>query len=59
VLLLFTDKQGEASCASLNGGKSQDAIIDEFRRKGEGAKPGLKVYNALMVVVDKLLTGFD
>jgi type I restriction enzyme R subunit len=59
VLLLYTDKQGEASCASLNGGKNQDAIIDEFRRKGEGAKQGLKVYNALIVVVDKLLTGFD
>ncbi len=59
VLLLYTDKQGEATCASLNGDKNQDAIIDEFRRKGEGAKHGLKVYNALMVVVDKLLTGFD
>ena len=59
VLLLYTDKQGEVSCASLNGGKDQEAILDEFRRKGEGAKPGLKVYNALMVVVDKLLTGFD
>ena len=59
VLLLYTDKQGEASCASLNGGKNQDAIISEYRRKGEGAKPGLKVHNALIVVVDKLLTGFD
>ena len=59
VLLLYTDKQGEASCASLNGGRNQDAIINEFRRKGEGAKQGLKVHNALIVVVDKLLTGFD
>jgi type I restriction enzyme R subunit len=59
VLLLYTDKQGEASCASLNGGKDQDAIINEYRRKGEGAKQGLKVHNALIVVVDKLLTGFD
>lgn len=59
VLVLYTDKQGEVSCASLNGGKNQDAIIDEFRRKGEGAKQGLKVHNALIVVVDKLLTGFD
>jgi len=59
VLLLYTDKQGEPTCASLNGGRNQDAIIDEFRRKGEGAKQGLKVYNALIVVVDKLLTGFD
>lgn len=59
VLLLYTDKQGEATCASLNGGRNQDAIIDEFRRKGEGAKQGLRVHNALIVVVDKLLTGFD
>ncbi|MDD4913343.1 MAG: DEAD/DEAH box helicase family protein [Sideroxydans sp.] len=59
VLLLYTDKQGEASCASLNGNRNQEAIIDAFRRKGEGAKQGAKVYNALIVVVDKLLTGFD
>lgn len=59
VLLLYTDKQGEASCASRNGGKNQDAIIDEFRRKGEGARQGARAYNALIVVVDKLLTGFD
>ena len=59
VLLLYTDKQGEASCASLNGGKNQDAIIDEFRRKGENARQGAKIHNALIVVVDKLLTGFD
>jgi len=59
VLLLYTDKQGEESCASRNGGKNQDAIIDEFRRKGEGAKQGLKIHNALIVVVEKLLTGFD
>ena len=59
VLLLYSDKQGEPSCASLNGGKNQDAIINEFRRKGEGANAGQKVYNALIVVVDKLLTGFD
>ncbi len=59
VLILFTDKQGEESCSSLNGGKNQDAILDEFRRKGEAAKTGLQVFNALIVVVDKLLTGFD
>lgn len=59
VLILFTDKQGEVSCASLNNGKNQDAILDEFRRKGEAAKAGLQVFNALIVVVDKLLTGFD
>lgn len=59
VLVLYTDKQGEPNCATLNGGRNQDAVIDEFRRKGEGAKQGLRVNNALIVVVDKLLTGFD
>ena len=59
VLLLYTDKQGEPTCASRNGGMNQEAIINEFRRKGEGARQGAKVYNALIVVVDKLLTGFD
>ena len=59
VLLLYTDKQGEASCASKNGGKNQEQIIDEFRRKGIESNPGLKVRNAIIVVVDKLLTGFD
>ncbi|WP_321875942.1 type I restriction enzyme subunit R domain-containing protein [Burkholderia cenocepacia] len=59
VLLLYTDKQGEPSCASLNNGRDQDAVIDEFRRKGEGSKQSLKVYNSIIIVVDKLLTGFD
>jgi hypothetical protein len=38
VLLLCTDKQGEAICASLNGGRNQDVIIDECRRKSEGGR---------------------
>jgi type I restriction enzyme, R subunit len=59
VLVLYTDKQGEASCAEKNGGKSQQEIIDEFRRKGIESEPGLKVRNSVLVVVDKLLTGFD
>lgn len=59
VLLLYTDKQGEESCASKNSGKDQDAVIDEFRRKGIESQQGLKVRNAIIVVVDKLLTGFD
>ena len=59
VLLLYTDKQGEATCASKNNGKNQEQIIDEFRRKGIESHTGLKVRNAIIVVVDKLLTGFD
>ncbi len=58
VLLLLHRHEGEPS-SHPHGGKNQDAIIDEYRRKGEGAKQGLKVHNALIVVVDKLLTGFD
>jgi len=59
VLVLYTDKQGEASCASKNGGKNQEQIIDEFRRKGIESESGLKIRNSIIVVVDKLLTGFD
>ena len=59
VLVLYTDKQGEASCASKNGGKNQEQIIDEFRRKGIESVAGLKIRNSIIVVVDKLLTGFD
>ena len=59
VLLLYTDKQGEESCASRNGGKNQEQIIDEFRRKGIESQTGLKIRNSIIVVVDKLLTGFD
>ena len=59
VLLLYTDKQGEETCASRNGGKNQEQIIDEFRRKGIESQAGLKIRNSIIVVVDKLLTGFD
>lgn len=59
VLLLYTDKQGEESCSSRNGGRNQEQIIDEFRRKGIESHAGLKVRNSIIVVVDKLLTGFD
>lgn len=60
VLVLYSDKQGEKSCSELNGGKNEVQILDEFRRVGEHAKKdGLKIQNAIIVVVDKLLTGFD
>lgn len=62
VLILYSDKQGETPCAQLNGGKGQQAILDEFRRKGveERDEPGkLRCRNAIIVVVDMLLTGFD
>ena len=59
VLVLYTDKQGEPSCASKNEGGNQEQIIDEFRRKGIESVAGLKVRNSIIVVVDKLLTGFD
>lgn len=59
VLVLYTDKQGEPSCAARNSGRNQEQIIDAFRRKGIESESGLKVRNSLIVVVDKLLTGFD
>lgn len=62
VLILYSDKQGEIPCAQLNGGKGQQAILDEFRRKGveERDEPGkIRCRNAIIVVVDMLLTGFD
>lgn len=59
VLVLYTDKQGEPTCASRNGGYNQEQIIDKFRRKGIESESGLKVRNSIVVVVDKLLTGFD
>ena len=62
VLVLYSDKQGETPCAQLNGGKNQTAILDEFRRKGveDRDEPGkLRCRNAIIVVVDMLLTGFD
>lgn len=62
VLILYSDKQGEVSCAQLNGGKGQTAILDEFRRKGVEDKDEagkLRCRNAIIVVVDMLLTGFD
>lgn len=60
VLILYSDKQGEPQCASLNGGLGEAEVQDEFRRKGVTAKKdGIQVQNAIIVVVDKLLTGFD
>lgn len=60
VLILYSDKQGAPACASLNNGLSESDVQDEFRRKNEHAKKdGLKIHNAIIIVVDKLLTGFD
>jgi len=63
VLVLYSNKQGEQRCEDLNGGKGQTAILEEFRRKGIEEKrdePGaVKCRNAIIVVVDMLLTGFD
>lgn len=60
VLILYSDKQGEVQCSSLNDGKNEEEVQDAFRRKGESSrKDGAKMQNAIIVVVDKLLTGFD
>lgn len=63
VLILYSDKQGEQKCSDLNEGKGQKGILDEFRRKGVEAANDesgkVKCRNAIIVVVDMLLTGFD
>ena len=49
ICIVYSDSQTHQSCASLNGGKTETAVIQDFRL----AK------NGLIIVVDKLQTGFD
>lgn len=62
VFILYSDSmiQGEGrqkSCASMNGGLSEKEVIKAFRCVGAGVDNESK--NAIIIVVDKLLTGFD
>lgn len=52
VTLVFSDTATE-KCSTYNGGLNEDAIIKKFRCDGSQYK------NSIMIVVDKLLTGFD
>ena len=49
ISIVYSDNQENESCASMNGGDSEEKVIQGFRQ----AK------NGLMIVVDKLQTGFD
>ncbi len=49
IVVIYSDDQKNESCATLNGGTSEDKVIQNFRQ----AK------NGLIIVVDKLQTGFD
>lgn len=52
VTLVFSDTPHD-KCSTHNGGLSEEAIIKNFRCEGSQYK------NSIMIVVDKLLTGFD
>lgn len=49
IAIIYSDDQKNESCAVLNGGMSEEKVIQNFRQ----AK------NGLIIVVDKLQTGFD
>ena len=49
IAIIYSDDQKNESCATLNGNVSEDKVIQNFRQ----AK------NGLIIVVDKLQTGFD
>lgn len=52
VTLVFSNTATE-KCSTYNGGLTEEAIIKKFRGEGSQYK------NSIMIVVDKLLTGFD
>ena len=49
IYIVFSEKQGNETSFSLNGGKNEKNVIDDFS-KGK---------NGLIIVVDKLQTGYD
>jgi len=49
IVIIYSDDQKHESCSSLNGGLNEETVIQNFRQ----AK------NGLIIVVDKLQTGFD
>lgn len=49
IAIVYSDSQAYEPCASLNGGLSEETVIQNFRN----AK------NGIIIVVDKLQTGFD
>lgn len=55
VLIVYSDAEQDAprKCKALNNGLNQEKVIEVFRCKKA------EVENAIIIVVDKLLTGFD
>lgn len=53
VTIVYSDTQGVDKCSEQNDGLNQEAIIKKFRCENSQYK------NSIMIVVDKLLTGFD
>lgn len=49
IAIIYSDDQKNESCATLNGGVSEEKVIQNFRQSKNG----------LIIVVDKLQTGFD
>ena len=49
ISIVYSDNQQNEACSTMNGGKSEAKVIQDFK----SAK------NGLMIVVDKLQTGFD
>ncbi|MBR6266083.1 MAG: type I restriction endonuclease subunit R [Bacteroidales bacterium] len=49
IFIIYSDKQGVAPCSSLNGGLTEERVLQEFQ----------VCKNGLIIVVDKLQTGFD
>lgn len=49
ICIVYSDSQGQEKCSSLNNDKSEEAVIQYFKNEKNG----------LIIVVDKLQTGFD
>ena len=49
IAIVYSDNQKDEACSTMNGGKNEEAVIQEF----------CNGKNGLIIVVDKLQTGFD
>lgn len=49
IAIVYSDSQGKQACSTLNGGLTEEMVVNNFK-SGK---------NGLMIVVDKLQTGFD
>ena len=49
ICIVYSDSQGTQACSTLNEGLSEEKVIEKFKNGKNG----------LMIVVDKLQTGFD